>query len=395
MDNKTLKLQCINTSNLEVITECDIIKEELEKYKELIRKDKEEIKKKDEAINHMKKLTQEYMHQHEKTKIGIEKYKNDVTILKQTRTNLYNRLDQCLETQNKNIIIARSSYHNINNKYWWSSIFILIFSSLITFIEATRLIIENTENQKIKALTYLISISSLLLGIIITIITGYIKFNDYQNKLEIISSRLSLLLQYQKKFEVIKFQLSTYSLPDIRNIENLETVNCSRHDIITDEIIKDFVNSLNKLEEDIQNNELLKYITDKNEVEYYSKYVDTHIKDILYSNYINTIIKFIKQDENAMDEEEYVSKDEINTIISAIEKTMHHSDDEISCNIIKKIFIKKKNIININLLKDIKRYFYTKNKNNQDDKGSEYSSDKEISNLKSPNIKMSCRTNNL
>lgn len=395
MDNKTLKLQCINTSNLEVITERDIIKEELEKYKELIRKDKEEIKKKDEAINHMKKLTQEYMHQHEKTKIGIEKYKNDVTILKQTRTNLYNRLDQCLETQNKNIIIARSSYHNINNKYWWSSIFILIFSSLITFIEATRLIIENTENQKIKALTYLISISSLLLGIVITIITGYIKFNDYQNKLEIISSRLSLLLQYQKKFEVIKFQLSTYSLPDIRNIENLETVNCSRHDIITDEIIKDFVNSLNKLEEDIQNNELLKYITDKNEVEYYSKYVDTHIKDILYSNYINTIIKFIKQDENAMDEEEYVSKDEINTIISTIEKTMHHSDDEISCNIIKKIFIKKKNIININLLKDIKRYFYTKNKNNQDDKGSEYSSDKEISNLKYPNIKMSCRTNNL
>ena len=101
---------------------------------------------------------------------------------------------------------------------------------------------------------------------------------------------------------MITILLSTYSLPDIRNIENLETVNCSRHDIITDEIIKDFVNSLNKLEEDIQNNELLKYITDKNEVEYYSKYVDTHIKDILYSNYINTIIKFIKQDENAMDE---------------------------------------------------------------------------------------------
>lgn len=394
MDNTTIKLECINTSNLEVITECDRLKEELEKYKEIIRKEREEIKKKDEAINHMKELTKEYMHQHEKTKIAIEKYKNDVTILKQTRANLYNRLDQCLETQNKNIIIARSSYHNINNKYWWSSIFILIFSSLITFIEATRLIIENTENQKIKALTYLISISSLFLGIIITIITGYIKFNDYQNKLEIISSRLSLLLQYQKKFEVIKFQLSTYSLPDIRNIENLETVNSSRHDIITDDIIKDFVNSLNKLEEDIQNNELLKYITDKNEVEYYSKYVDTHIKDILYNNYINTIIKFIKQDENAMDEKEFVSKEEINTIVSAIEKTMHHNSEKTNFNIIKKLF-KKREIININLLKDIKTYFYNKNKNDNDDKCSEYSSDKEINNFKSTNIKMSCRTNNL
>ena len=31
MDNTTIKLECINTSNLEVITECDKLKEE---YKE-------------------------------------------------------------------------------------------------------------------------------------------------------------------------------------------------------------------------------------------------------------------------------------------------------------------------------------------------------------------------
>ena len=387
------RLQCVNTSNLEVLNECERIKEELDKYKEIIKKDKDEIRRKDEAIHQMKELTTKYLKEHEKTKTGIEKYKNDVTILKQTRTNLYNRLDQCLDTQNKNIIIARSSYHNINNKYWWSSILILIFSSLITFIEATRLIIENTENVKIKILTYLISISSLLLGIIITIITGYIKFNDYQNKLEIISSRLSILLQYQKKFEVIKFQLSTYSLPDIRNIENLETVNSSRHDIITDDIIKDFVNSLNKLEEDIQNNELLKYITDKNEIEYYSSYVDTHIKDILYDNYINTIKKLLIHDENAMDEKEYVSKEEINTIISAIEKTMYNTKDNKYINI-KKIFYKKKDIIDINLLKEIKTFFYKKN-NNIDDNDSNNSSNNIINSVNTPIIRMSTRSNNL
>ena len=66
---------------------------------------------------------------------------------------------------------------------------------------SVRLIIENTENKKIKELTYIISISSIFIGILITIVTGYIKFNDYQNKLEIISSRLSLLLQYQKNLK--------------------------------------------------------------------------------------------------------------------------------------------------------------------------------------------------
>ena len=77
---------------------------------------------------------------------------------------LENRLAKCLDEQTKNIIIARRSYHSINNKYWWSSIFILVFSSIITFIEAVRLIIENTENKKIKALTYAISISSIFIG---------------------------------------------------------------------------------------------------------------------------------------------------------------------------------------------------------------------------------------
>ena len=139
--------------------------------------------------------------------------RDELESLKNSKKILENRLAKCLDEQTKNIIIARRSYHSINNKYWWSSIFILIFSSTITFIEAVRLIIENTENKKIKELTYIISISSIFIGILITIVTGYIKFNDYQNKLEIISSRLSLLLQYQKKFEVIRFQLSTYSLP--------------------------------------------------------------------------------------------------------------------------------------------------------------------------------------
>jgi len=279
--------------------------------------------------------------------------RDELESLKNSKKILENRLAKCLDEQTKNIIIARRSYHSINNKYWWSSIFILVFSSIITFIEAVRLIIENTENRKIKSLTYIISISSIFIGILITIITGYIKFNDYQNKLEIISSRLSLLLQYQKKFEVIKFQLSTYSLPN--NKENKDLVQCRKHNTLTKEILKDFSSSLNKLEEDIQNNELLKYITDKNEIRYYREYVDTYIKDIMYNNYIKSLTSYVNENDNdGIDTKEEVNKkQEILKKITMIANIKNKKKSKYNDIIDYDIF---KNIKELNELKEIKEY---------------------------------------
>jgi len=275
--------------------------------------------------------------------------KDELESLKKSKKILDNRLMKCLDEQTKNIIIARRSYHSINNKYWWSSIFILIFSSVITFIEAIRLIIENTEKKEIKELTYTISITSIFIGISITIITGYIKFNDYQNKLEIISSRLSLLLQYQKKFEVIKFQLSTYSLPDNKNNDNL--VQCRKHNTLTKEILKDFSNSLNKLEEDIQNNELLKYITDKNEIRYYREYVDTYIKDIMYNNYIKSLTSYVEENDNdGVDTDEEASKKQ--QILERITKIANQKNKSKNIDIIDYDIFKY--IKELNELKEIK-----------------------------------------
>ena len=356
--SNTNELVDLNTSNLVFSQECNKLKIELDEYKGLLKQEK------DKSIV-TQQMIQEYRNNHniiiEQQKV-IKKNQNDFNILKKTFSIFQDRINKCLREQNKNIIIARNSYHNINNKYWWSSIFILVFSSLITFIEAIRLIIENTENKKIKLLTYLISISSIFLGILITIITGYIKFNDYQNKLEIISSRLSLLLQYQKKFEVIKFTLSTYSLPDKEKSISESSNNIDNNNklhILTDTLMNGFISDLNKLEEDIQNNELLKYITDKNELKYYKNYIDTYTKNILYDNYIKTIKKFIKYDEIAMNDNKYLSENEINTVISAIVKTMEHKtkDESIIRKIINK-FSKKKQIIDINLLQEIKTHFY-------------------------------------
>jgi hypothetical protein len=306
------------------------------------------------ALQEIMKNKQQMENEKKELEQSLDNLKTDVQIIKKDelmslitlKNNLDNRLIKCLDEQTKNIIIARRSYHNINNKYWWSSIFILVFSSIITFIEAVRLIIENTENKKIKELTYIISISSIFIGILITIVTGYIKFNDYQNKLEIISSRLSLLLQYQKKFEVIKFQLSIYTLPALDN--DKDTIQCTKHNILSKELLKEFSNSLNKLEEDIQNNELLKYITDSCEVRYYREYVDTYIKDIMYNHYIKTLTEYLNNKES-------LENDNTEKIFERISKIVNNPGNN-----------KKKIKMDFDLLKELKNNQFSIRKNNNE-----------------------------
>ncbi len=247
-----------------------------------------EIEKRDLQLKHIVSVLNNYKINHLETKNEVNKLKDDDYILNKLLGEFNNRLNGSLDIQKKNIIIARSSYHNINNKYWLCSIFILVFSSFITFIEATKLIIENNEKQKIKSLTYIINLLSLFLGILITIITGYIKFNDYQNKLEIISNRLTLLLQYNKKFEIIKFNLSSYYSPD--EYKDKKIGNKSKR--LDFNILEKYIVEFNNLEIELQNNELLKYITERDELMYYKKYVKTYVKDVLYDDYLKTINKF-------------------------------------------------------------------------------------------------------
>ena len=247
-----------------------------------------EIEKRDLQLQHIVSVLNNYKINHLETKNEVNKLKDDDYILNKLLGEFNNRLNGSLDIQKKNIIIARSSYHNINNKYWLCSIFILVFSSFITFIEATKLIIENNEKQKIKSLTYVINLLSLFLGILITIITGYIKFNDYQNKLEIISNRLTLLLQYNKKFEIIKFNLSSYYSPD--EYKDKKIGNKSKR--LDFNILEKYIVEFNNLEIELQNNELLKYITERDELMYYKKYVKTYVKDVLYDDYLKTINKF-------------------------------------------------------------------------------------------------------
>jgi uncharacterized protein (DUF3084 family) len=130
---------CIPKKNIDDIEEriknAMINLQEVINNKDKIEKEKQDAMLKLEEVINNKGIIEESL-KDLTNKVEIIKL-DDLKVLSKSKKILEDRLDQCLETQSKNIIIARRSYHNINNKYWWSSIFILIFSSVITFIEAT------------------------------------------------------------------------------------------------------------------------------------------------------------------------------------------------------------------------------------------------------------------
>ena len=190
--------------------------------------------------------------------------KSDIYILKNLKNKLSDRVKIAKKNQEKFLFIARKSYHYFYRWYYLYSVSILMLSSLITFIEALKLIIGNIEGINKDSLNYIdtiISIVSLLTGIVITILSGIIRFKDYQNKLEFLSNRIMLLLSYNFKLGIYENEI-IYNLIEDNNIDVSENMKLSYYNIktISDKIIK--------LDEEIQKNDILKYITEEKEIAY-------------------------------------------------------------------------------------------------------------------------------
>lgn len=238
----------------------------------------------------------------------------------------------------KDIIIARYSYHEIYNKNWLFTILILIFSSLISFIEAIRLIVEKYKIENIIYISTGFNILSLFIGLLITIFSGYVKFNDYQKKLETISSRVSQLTLYKKKFDLIYFELNMLNNFELNKLN--DTIENDKDNIkkLDDAKINEMITNISKIEEEVQNNELLKYITEETHIKFYGKYLDTILKNNIHDNFIKGINKILEYDEtllNINDNKDIKMNNELNnkqfkinllnTLKKIIEKYKEHN----------------------------------------------------------------------
>lgn len=211
----------------------------------------------------------------------------DLTRINVLENNNYNMKDQIKKTKKWSkieLILMRIIYHNIYDMYWWLSISILVLSSLLTVIESTKLLLletklspfmtlhnnidnDNDDNDDIvlskggRSFNFTCDIIALIIGITITILTSYIRFNKYQSKLEQVSNRIEKIIAFENTIRTIDYKINS------KNVDNNELNNYK------DEIIK--------IEESISiDGDVKKLISEKKE---------KAIRDEINKKYINEV----------------------------------------------------------------------------------------------------------
>tara|TARA_Y100000389_G_scaffold146905_1_gene145729 strand:+ start:579 stop:1268 length:690 start_codon:yes stop_codon:yes gene_type:complete len=195
--------------------------------------------------------------------------------------NMKERITKTKKWSKIELILMRIIYHNIYDMYWWLSIYILVLSSLLTVIESTKLLLLETklspfmtlhnnidnDNDNIvlskggRSFNFTCDIIALIIGISITILTSYIRFNKYQSKLEQVSNRIEKIITFENTIRTIDYKINS------NNVDNNQLNNYK------DEIIK--------LEESISiDGDVKKLISEKKEKE---------IRDEINKKYIDEV----------------------------------------------------------------------------------------------------------
>lgn len=102
------------------------------------------------------------------------------------------------------LFMVTEAYDKYNREYYIISLTILVLSSIITFIEAIRLLIITGENNNlitnIYTINFTLHILLLLNGTIITILSSIIRFKNYREFLEGLKDAQLQLVKYKNKY---------------------------------------------------------------------------------------------------------------------------------------------------------------------------------------------------
>ena len=157
------------------------------------------------------------------------------------------------------LFIALVAYDEYYKKYYTITLILFITSSLVTFIEALRLIIIeyiNKNDQLLimineKLLTTLINVLVLLLGIFITILSSVIRLKNYREILEKLREKQNIMIEYIDKYKKQK--------------DNLEFLHLTKEDDIEIEEIK---NDIAKYDTILVSTNILQFLTTTDLIRY-------------------------------------------------------------------------------------------------------------------------------
>lgn len=158
---------------------------------------------------------------------------------------------------NDKLFLISSAYDKIYKKYNMFSLSLLILSSITTAFEALRLSIIDFLNKQnianIDAISFVMNTIILSLGIVITILSGIVRFRNYREILEQLKDIQTQLIGFRDKYHR-KFN-------KILNLLALDTLTDNDIKIIREKIEEYDVNIANiNITQHIRNEDILKYI---------------------------------------------------------------------------------------------------------------------------------------
>lgn len=237
---------------------------------------------------------------------------NQITKINDTITKIKNQL-----------FIALVAYDEYYKKYYTITLILFITSSLVTFIEALRLIIIeyiNKNDQLVineKLLTTLINVLVLSLGILITILSSVVRFKNYREILEKLREKQNIMIEYIDKYN--------------KQRNNLEFLHLTKEDDIEIEEIEKIKNDIAKYDTILVSTNILQFLTTKDLIRYnkYKKKFDIDKNDMTLQ--YQKKLKDLKDKENAItlqDINNNSQKDEENAITLQDKKILKMLKDE-------------------------------------------------------------------
>lgn len=256
--------------------------------------------------------------------------------------NLLNRISKSKSDTSTRLFMVSEAYDRYNKEYYMISLTILVLSSIITFIEALRLtIIEYISKNSndlivIYNLSFILSISLLVIGTIITILSSIIRFKNYKEILEGLKEAQTLLVSYKNKYSK-----QYYILQNKENNDN----------------IYELSDKISEYDNKVKSINYFQYIENKNIIEYNEKKIKFDL-DIfkIKTTLQNELERFSKIKESEyinINNNHNIKLEELKT--SKIKKLndIYLDKEEFKVNLLQKK--KKLNDITIDITSDLKK----------------------------------------
>jgi hypothetical protein len=202
----------------------------------------------------------------------------DVVYKQKKHEVVLNQIDKINTTITKiktKLFIATAAYDKYYKRYYIITLTLFIFSSFVTFIEALRLIIIEYVNKSeqslinIHLLSTLINVLVLSFGIMITILSSYIRFKNYREILEELREKQNVMIEYIDKYKKQK--------------DNLEYIYKIKEDNIKFEELEKIKDDIAEYDTKIESTNILEYLTTKDIIRFnkYKGDFDLQLKETI------------------------------------------------------------------------------------------------------------------